>query len=112
MRLNTSRTIDSIASVFMGYPLKRHAQFLRVFARHHVLGLFNVQNGRFRLVFRPRHLVIQRRDRLRRFAFRVAGGVFANLAIGFQRQQRRLREQFQVRERRQPRWWMTVVPFD
>lgn len=31
IRLSTSRTIDSIASVFMGYPLsKRHAQFLRV----------------------------------------------------------------------------------
>lgn len=92
--------------------LKRHAQFLRVFARHHVFGLFNVQNGRLRTVFGTSHLIVKRRHRLRRLAFGVARGVFANLTVGFQRQQRRLREEFGLESGGRPRWWMTVVPFD
>ena len=56
--------------------------------------------------------IVKRRHRLRRLAFGVARGVFANLTVGFQRQQRRLREEFQIGAGGRPRWWMTVVPFD
>ena len=80
--------------------LERDRNGLRLLVVVHQLSLLDVEQGGDSLVCWARHLVVSYGNGSRRLALRVFRGVFAYLAIGRKVDERSLREELQVAERR------------